>query len=852
MMNSKFAIHSSLFAIFLFLFTFIIYLKTLCPTVFWRDTGEFLVAAYSLGIPHSPGTPIYPLIGRLFSLLPLGTIPFRINLMSAFFASISVVLLYFCILFLLRITDYKSMTTRGGRIESRITEHFAALTGSLLFAFSHPFWMYSVVAEVYTLQQALTASILLVSLLIFQIHHSSITIHQSRIFLLAFLFGLSLTNHGTSVLMTPALIYLAFSIQHSVFRIKYFPFFILLFALPLSLYLFLPIRSVQNPYLDWGDPENLERLIWMLSASEFQQQFLSLAYALTGGIVEAFKVYLEMILKDFTFFGIFLSLVGIIWLWRKNYRLLLFTGILFLSNLLYGFFFGADLELEAYLLSSHLIFAIWIGCGIYVIVKWLNGNWLNRIWRIHSALRLPISAIFLLLPLWTLIKHYPERDLSGNETAKKYVFEVAQRLEEGEIFLTENSVDLFLFYYLQAVENMRKDIVPVYLPYLRYEWHRDKVNNELAGQNSKFKIEDLLTTSYTLSNDKLKMLIANFDMTNAHFTYTPLSKIQINPELLRPSGFVFEVTDEPLSPEVIQWHKSIQKDFYNNSEFSTLIPDSPFNRLDSDTRRHFRILHSSLGEFFFQRGLFDEAEREYQTALRADSLNERVRLNLGLVLEKQEKWELALEEYKKIGIVDPNRTGYTPIQRLQRIFESPEQSSVQSKAMERIGRIYLHMGEPSKTIPYLREALQQQSKRFSRSRFEDPSQKASLSKLHYNLGRGYLELFVQGQQSANLHSAIVNFQKAIQYDSTFVEAYNNLGVSYREQRNPELALNIFRKAIELNPGYPESRYNLGMTYLQMGKIPEAKIIFEILVKEYPQNRSFLSILEQIEKLGIKD
>ncbi|MCH7761683.1 DUF2723 domain-containing protein, partial [candidate division TA06 bacterium] len=67
----------------LFLSTFFIYWKTLCPTVFWRDTGEFLVAAYGLGIPHSPGTPIYPILGRLFSLLPFGTIPFRINLMSA-------------------------------------------------------------------------------------------------------------------------------------------------------------------------------------------------------------------------------------------------------------------------------------------------------------------------------------------------------------------------------------------------------------------------------------------------------------------------------------------------------------------------------------------------------------------------------------------------------------------------------------------------------------------------------------------------------------------------------------------------------------------------------------------------
>jgi tetratricopeptide (TPR) repeat protein len=430
------------------------------------------------------------------------------------------------------------------------------------------------------------------------------------------------------------------------------------------------------------------------------------------------------------------------------------------------------------------------------------------------------------------------------------VLEVSQRLDEGEVFLTENSVDLCLFYYLQAVENVREDIVPVYLPYLRYGWHREQINEKLLLQNAEFKIEDLLSPSYTLNNDKLKMLIANFDMTNAHFTYTPLTKIQINPELLRPNGFVFEVTDEPLDPEVIQWHKSIQKNFYNNTEFLKLTPDSPFHRLDSDTRRHFRILHSSLGEFFYQRGLFDEAVREYQKALKADSLNVHARLNLGLVYERQKKWDLALAEYNQIGLPHPNRKGFNPIQKLQRIFGSPEQFSLQSEAMDRIGRIYLRKGEPSNAIPYLREALKIHIKRFSDSRFEDPSLKASLSKLHYNLGKGYLELYVLGKQSANLDSSILNFQEAIQYDSTFVEAYNNLGISYREQRNTEQALNIFRKAIELNPDYPESQFNLGMTYMQMGKFSDAKRIFEILVKEYPQNLKFLSILEQIEKLEI--
>lgn len=77
------------------LISFIVYLLTLAPTVYWGDSGELITVAYTLGIAHPSGYPTYTLLGHLFTYIPFGSIAWRVNLMSAVFASLAVMLLYF-------------------------------------------------------------------------------------------------------------------------------------------------------------------------------------------------------------------------------------------------------------------------------------------------------------------------------------------------------------------------------------------------------------------------------------------------------------------------------------------------------------------------------------------------------------------------------------------------------------------------------------------------------------------------------------------------------------------------------------------------------------------------------------
>ena len=83
-------------------FSFLIYFMTMSPTVSFWDCGEFIATSYTLGVPHPPGSPLYLIIGRIFSMLPFNDdIAFRVNIISPIVSAIAVMLLYLIIVKLL-------------------------------------------------------------------------------------------------------------------------------------------------------------------------------------------------------------------------------------------------------------------------------------------------------------------------------------------------------------------------------------------------------------------------------------------------------------------------------------------------------------------------------------------------------------------------------------------------------------------------------------------------------------------------------------------------------------------------------------------------------------------------------
>src|SRR3989339_721776 len=123
---------NKLIAPVLFVFILSVYLLTLAPTIGFRDSGDMVTASYLLGISHPSGFPLYMLIGKAFSFMPVSEIAFRYNLMSALFGALAVILVFFSVKRLLK-------------------SSFISAIVSLMLAFSVTFWAYSIFAEKYSL-----------------------------------------------------------------------------------------------------------------------------------------------------------------------------------------------------------------------------------------------------------------------------------------------------------------------------------------------------------------------------------------------------------------------------------------------------------------------------------------------------------------------------------------------------------------------------------------------------------------------------------------------------------------------------------------------------------------------------
>lgn len=228
------------------------YIWGLAPSVHIHDAGELTAAAWTLGIGHPPGAPLYMILLKAFTLaVPLGSIAWRANLFSALCGAAALLALE--------------------SLVRRITgSPWASLGGALAFGFSLTFWSQAEMAEVYALQAFLLSMFLL----------AWVDAHDggSSMGLPAFLWGLLLSCHMGLSPLTPVILLLLSKPPGSGLArwfknaLRLLPFLVL----PLLLYAYLPLRSLADPWVDWGNPENLENFLWHMTNRQVRGRMLSL------------------------------------------------------------------------------------------------------------------------------------------------------------------------------------------------------------------------------------------------------------------------------------------------------------------------------------------------------------------------------------------------------------------------------------------------------------------------------------------------------------------------------------------------------------------------------------------------
>jgi tetratricopeptide (TPR) repeat protein len=185
----------------IFLFTLVIYTLTRSATVPFWDCGEFIACSYTLGVPHPPGTPLFVLIGRVFSMIPgfiVGDISARVNWLSGVCSAGAAMVGYFVLARL--ITAWKSDTYTPQRLSvfPRLAVYAGSVAGALFLAFSDTNWGNAVEAEVYGAAMFLLMTLIWLSLVWYERRQD----HRSDKYLIAlsYIAILSLGIHMTTFL----------------------------------------------------------------------------------------------------------------------------------------------------------------------------------------------------------------------------------------------------------------------------------------------------------------------------------------------------------------------------------------------------------------------------------------------------------------------------------------------------------------------------------------------------------------------------------------------------------------------------------------------------------------------------
>ncbi|MBI3362118.1 MAG: DUF2723 domain-containing protein, partial [Chloroflexi bacterium] len=448
-----------------------LYLGTLAPTVGEADTFEFQVDIIRLAVAHGSGYPLYMLLGKVFSHLPLpGTVAYRINLSSALFGIAASLGVYALVWRLSREPIDDSASHPGTSLPAVI----AALT----FGLSFSLWSRAVEAEVYTLNAAFVVSFLWLLISLLRPPTSNLQLP-----LLALLFGLSLTNHLTTILLIPAtLAALGFAVlhqRHVPITHKRLPLAtrtvalaLVLFALGLSVYLYIPIRW---PAVNNGETLSLAQFATILSGREAPG-----ALRLNAWHTDAsrYAIVGEKVLAEFGWAGAGLATVGVVWLTRRNWRWVIVLGLAYAAYIFFAIsFYVPDPDFSAFLIPAHLIQSVMIGLGVGGVARgaWrvartvlgLSSSFTHHpspsLFIVHWPLFIAFAPFFL-LPLSFIWQHLPRADKSGEwEKYQLGRYILSQPLAQGAVVLAD-SEKIAPLYYLQVAEGVRPDLKIVVLP----------------------------------------------------------------------------------------------------------------------------------------------------------------------------------------------------------------------------------------------------------------------------------------------------------------------------------------------------------------------------------------------------
>jgi len=457
----------------------LLYFLTAARDIVVGDTGELITAAVSLGVPHPPGYPLFTMLGHLFSLLPFSCIPLRVNLLGTVCGALTACVVYF--------TAFRLTRSR-----------LASLVAALFLAVNPTFWAWSLVAEVFPLNNLLAAFAIY-----FLVRWQEQPEQTGFLLAAAFVSGLALTNHHTFVLLGPPVCLLLWQ-RRAVFfaRPAIIAGCVVVFFLGLLPYLYVPWASSHHPTYNWGNVSSARDLVHLITRKDYGSHRLVSTPGYGGG---SHFLRIIALCRSFGPLAAVLIALGAFSAWQSRRWYFWFSLVAFVFA---GPFFVwiSDLDiatapsalfvLQRFFLLSHVVVAPLLAFGVLFVAETIP-----LLVPAVRAASLPIVAgTLFVVAVGIVAANYRRIDQSTNSIARRFGEDVFATANPGSVLLGTGDGVMIPLIYLQTVEGLGQDVTLIPFHLLAADWYV----RQLRDRHPDFIIP---FDRYDAESNNLKMLV---------------------------------------------------------------------------------------------------------------------------------------------------------------------------------------------------------------------------------------------------------------------------------------------------------------------------------------------------------
>jgi hypothetical protein len=465
MPSSRFSLHWILVTV-LILFLGALYASTLAPGLSWAhngaDGGDFISAAATNGIPHPTGYPTYLLLAHAFQLIPVGSLAFRTNLLSAVCAVAAAVFVYLSVARL--------------PFLSRRSSWLAGGVAALAYGLSPLVWSQAVITEVYSLQALFLALILF--LWAYGVDRKPHGPGRYDI-AIGLVTGLAIGNHLTTIFLFPLAFLMGGVISHEDaekvqrrslarrWKVRWASIGVRLGGLLVGMlvYLVLPLWAISRPAINWGNPITLKNFIWLVSGKLYAGRVFGVPLDF---VVPRIQYWANLLIDQFGWVGLAIGLYGLLFSRGQSIKnFYLGTGWLFFVFSVFSIGYNSY-DSDVYLIPAFLVYALWVGVGAVEIVGWC---YRRKAWIGVLAGILILSGLIVPAAI-----HYRVVDASHDQRAENFGREVFRSAPSDAIIFTKGDEATFALRYFQFALHQRPDVVLIVPTLLPYDWYRTTLN----------------------------------------------------------------------------------------------------------------------------------------------------------------------------------------------------------------------------------------------------------------------------------------------------------------------------------------------------------------------------------------